>query len=197
MQPLRKAQHRDDERLMNGPPYQVTPKDPNKLHPFEKSSHLLFNKSCQQIMHLPSTILLSAFLAAVTGLASPVAQAAPTPTAVAADDVQLAAAHHGEATYYNQEGGIGSCGQRHQDSDKIVALPARLQPGQPPKNCGRRIRISNTSGPGKGKKVTATVADTCPGCQGDHIGKGLSLASKALSLFATEGKESDAYVRVQ
>ncbi|KAL9045956.1 MAG: hypothetical protein Q9214_001096, partial [Letrouitia sp. 1 TL-2023] len=122
---------------------------------------LRFNKSCQQIMHLPSTILLSAFLAAATGLASPVAQAA--------DDVQQAAAHHGEATYYNQEGGIGSCGQRHQDSDKIVALPAHLQTGQPPKYCGRKIKIKNTSGPGKGKTVTAKVADTCPGCQGDHI----------------------------
>ncbi|KAL9613559.1 MAG: hypothetical protein Q9167_001892 [Letrouitia subvulpina] len=112
-------------------------------------------------MHLPSTILLSVLLAAAAGLASPVVQAA--------DIVQRAAAHHGEATFYNQNGGTGSCGQKHKDSDKIVALPAHLQTGQPPKNCGRNIQITNTSGPGKGKKVTAKVADTCPGCQGDHI----------------------------
>lgn len=149
---------------------------------------LLFNKSCQQIMHLPSTLLLSAFLAAVTGFASPVTQAASTPTAVAEDDVQRAAAHHGEATYYNQEGGIGSCGQRHQDSDRIVALPAHLQGGQPPKYCGRQIKIRSTSGPGKGKTVTAKVADTCPGCQGDHIGKRLSLASGALFSLCNGGK---------
>ena len=70
----------------------------------------------------------------------------------------------GFATFFNQEGGIGACGQAHQDSDFIVALAlARYGTGSNnAPDCGRKLTITNTA---NGKTVQATVADACPGCR--------------------------------
>jgi hypothetical protein len=65
----------------------------------------------------------------------------------------------GFMTFYNFNGGTGSCGSNQQDSDLVVALP----PGQV--QCGRQIQIHATNG----NSCTARVVDTCPGCGGSQI----------------------------
>lgn len=84
--------------------------------------------------------------------------------------------HYGIATFYEQNGAAGSCGQVHAESDRVIALsPSWQGSGYPPKYCGRKIQITNNGGGqnnnGKGKVVEATVADTCPGCNSDHLGE--------------------------
>ncbi len=70
----------------------------------------------------------------------------------------------GFATFYQQFGGYGACGQIHPDLDFIVALAlARYGTGSNnAPDCGRKVRITNTA---NGKTVDATVADACPGCR--------------------------------
>ena len=63
-----------------------------------------------------------------------------------------------------------------QDSDYIIAVSEYWQgTASPGPFCGRKIQITNTGGGqnnnGKGKVVTATVEDTCPGCDENHLGK--------------------------
>ncbi|KOS19820.1 hypothetical protein ESCO_005789 [Escovopsis weberi] len=71
--------------------------------------------------------------------------------------------HWGTGTVYDQQGGYGSCGQMHSDWDMIVAMTFAYQGHSwPPAMCGRQVVITNT---GNGNKITATVADTCPGCR--------------------------------
>ncbi|KAL8899532.1 MAG: hypothetical protein Q9207_006158 [Kuettlingeria erythrocarpa] len=82
--------------------------------------------------------------------------------------------HYGTATFYEQNGAAGSCGQVHADSDNIIALsPSWQGSGYPPKYCGRKIEITNDGGGDnnndQGKVVVATVADTCPGCDSNHL----------------------------
>ncbi|KAI4221686.1 MAG: hypothetical protein L6R36_006711, partial [Xanthoria steineri] len=105
-----------------------------------------------------SFILVNAILAA-TSLASP---------------LEKRIDHNGIATFYEQNGGTGSCGQVHKESDRIIALsPSWQGSGYPPKYCGRKIEITNTGGGqnnnGQGKVIQATVADTCPGCDSNHL----------------------------
>ncbi|KZV72806.1 hypothetical protein PENSPDRAFT_683380 [Peniophora sp. CONT] len=67
----------------------------------------------------------------------------------------------GEATYYFQNGVAGACGQVNPDSALIVAVQAqRFNTGL----CGRQVQVTNTN---NGESVVATVADECPGCQGN------------------------------
>ncbi|MCJ1329164.1 hypothetical protein MMC10_005842 [Thelotrema lepadinum] len=80
--------------------------------------------------------------------------------------------HNGPATYYYQDGVAGSCGNYNSDSAYIAALsPYWMNQGG---FCGRTISITN-NGPsgsgnnGVGKTVTVTVADTCPGCDENHL----------------------------
>ncbi|GAA5898673.1 hypothetical protein JCM8208_004729 [Rhodotorula glutinis] len=65
----------------------------------------------------------------------------------------------GRGTYYYQYGTAGSCGNVASDSDYVVALSYTQVDGGA--HCGQKVQLTNTA---NGKSVTATVADTCPGC---------------------------------
>ncbi|KAL6717261.1 hypothetical protein ACLMJK_005176 [Lecanora helva] len=73
--------------------------------------------------------------------------------------------HTGHATFYEQNGAAGSCGQYNSDSSQIIALSPYWNVAS---YCGRKIKITNNGGGqnnnGAGKTVVATVEDTCPGC---------------------------------
>jgi len=74
----------------------------------------------------------------------------------------------GEATFFDQGGAAGSCGNVNPDTAKIVAVQAqRMEPSL----CGKQVLITNTA---NGKSVTATIQDTCPGCQGNRNSLDLS-----------------------
>jgi expansin (peptidoglycan-binding protein) len=102
--------------------------------------------------------------------------------------------HNGYATYYTQDGNAGSCGATHSNKDLIVAIsqkspftyngtaPFSLPPMTvsvlvkltlPIAHCGQTVTITNMGGGdnnyGKGNTITATVADTCPECEPDHL----------------------------
>ncbi|KAI4117135.1 MAG: hypothetical protein LQ338_007603 [Usnochroma carphineum] len=118
-----------------------------------------------------NSIIASAILA-TTALASPVSQPIAEPATGA--PLEKRVTHYGIATFYEQNGAAGSCGQVHAESDYIIALsPSWQGSGYPPAYCGRKIQITNDGGGqsnnGKGKVVTATVADTCPGCDSNHL----------------------------
>lgn len=62
-----------------------------------------------------------------------------------------------------------------QDSSKIIALSNYWQDNESPgPYCGRKIQITNQGGGqdnnGEGNVVVATVADTCPSCDENHLG---------------------------
>ncbi|KAK0507659.1 hypothetical protein JMJ35_009548 [Cladonia borealis] len=82
--------------------------------------------------------------------------------------------HDGVATYYDQDGGTGSCGNAYPDSALIIALSNYWQDDESPgPYCGRKIQITNTGGGqdnnGVGTVVVATVEDTCPSCTETHL----------------------------
>ncbi|KAI4146037.1 MAG: hypothetical protein LQ340_006065 [Diploschistes diacapsis] len=79
--------------------------------------------------------------------------------------------HYGEATYYYQGGAAGSCGNYNSDQAYIAALSTYwMDQGT---FCGRTIDITNNGGGddnnGVGQTITVTVADTCEGCDENHI----------------------------
>ena len=62
-----------------------------------------------------------------------------------------------------------------QDSSRVIALSNYWQQNESPgPYCGRKIQITNTgrgqSNNGVGSVVVATVADTCPSCDENHLG---------------------------
>jgi len=69
----------------------------------------------------------------------------------------------GFATFYEQEGLAGACGDHHSDDEFIAALDFRRYGDVDAKSehCGKRIRIVNNN---NGKTVEALVADACPTC---------------------------------
>lgn len=69
----------------------------------------------------------------------------------------------GEATFYLQGGAAGSCEKYSQDSDKVVAVSADVMTKS---LCGKTVQITNTA---NSKSVTATIQDTCPGCDPKHL----------------------------
>ncbi len=76
----------------------------------------------------------------------------------------------GTATVYQQEGTTGSCGHNHGDYDMIVALGMDWMQNQyQSPYCGRRLRVTNKGGSGKGKVIEVTVADSCESCDRNHI----------------------------
>ncbi|KAL8745374.1 MAG: hypothetical protein Q9190_002475 [Brigantiaea leucoxantha] len=111
---------------------------------------------------------------AATSLASPLAQPVAEPDA--GKTLEKRITHYGIATFYEQMGAYGSCGQKHADSDLIIALSPYWQgSAYPPAYCGRKIQITNDGGGqsnnGQGKTIVATVEDTCPGCDENHLGE--------------------------
>lgn len=64
---------------------------------------------------------------------------------------------------------------RFQDSALIIALSNYWQDNESPgPYCGRKIQITNQGGGsdnnGQGNVVVATVQDTCPSCDENHLG---------------------------
>ncbi|MCJ1269383.1 hypothetical protein MMC22_009275 [Lobaria immixta] len=116
--------------------------------------------------------MLGYTIISVLALAAGLTAAAPAPVPVA--NRLSERTNSGLGTVYLQEGGIGSCGQAHSDSDFIVALSNTFQQSQSPgPACGRQIRITNTGSNdgvgGAGNSITVTVADTCPSCDANHV----------------------------
>ncbi|KAJ7862807.1 RlpA-like double-psi beta-barrel-protein domain-containing protein-containing protein, partial [Mycena olivaceomarginata] len=75
------------------------------------------------------------------------------------------------ATYYQPNGGFGACGEPLQNSDFIVALGAgHYNEGS---HCGQTISVEYN-----GNQIEVTVADLCPGCQGDN---GIDLSEGAMA----------------
>ncbi|KAG8730690.1 hypothetical protein FRC11_006089 [Ceratobasidium sp. 423] len=85
------------------------------------------------------------------------------------------------ATFFEQGGKAGACGDFHSDSDAVVALDYRRYGALDKKSsdCGRTVVITNTK---NGKQVTAIVADACPTCQNDNC---LDLSHGAFDQIAT------------
>ncbi|KAG9228854.1 Non-catalytic module family expansin [Amylocarpus encephaloides] len=115
--------------------------------------------------HVPA--LLIAFVASTT-------TAAPNPIPEQTKALSKRIDHFGLGTVYTQQGGTGSCGQKNPDSAHIVALSNFWQKGQSPGPfCGRKVQVTNTgsnSGTGgAGRTIIATVQDTCPSCDENHI----------------------------
>jgi rare lipoprotein A (peptidoglycan hydrolase) len=69
----------------------------------------------------------------------------------------------GFATFYEQRGVAGACGDVHGEYDMIVAADFRRYGPLDKKSdlCGKKVLITNTD---NGKQVTATIADACPSC---------------------------------
>lgn len=93
--------------------------------------------------------------------------------------------YSGYATYYEQGGNAGACGQVHSDSEHIIAINSNgfwqnYNSGGPSEYCGRSVSITNTK---NGKSVTATVADVCPTCEGSYS---IDLSVGAFTSIATE-----------
>ncbi|GAA5957442.1 hypothetical protein JCM3765_001140 [Sporobolomyces pararoseus] len=87
------------------------------------------------------------------------AYVAPKTTTQAASS-SFSGSYSGQATFYSQGGAAGSCGNYNSDSAYIVALnQAMVSSGG--NRCGTQVQIKNTA---NGKTITATIADTCPGC---------------------------------
>ncbi|KAJ7679211.1 RlpA-like double-psi beta-barrel-protein domain-containing protein-containing protein [Mycena polygramma] len=77
----------------------------------------------------------------------------------------------GLATYYEPNGGTGACGWAIQNSDFAVAIGSGHWDGG--SHCGNSMTVSFN-----GATVQATVADLCPGCQGDN---GIDLTPAAIA----------------
>jgi len=66
----------------------------------------------------------------------------------------------GYATYYYEKNHTGACGQRHSDSELVVAMDSRIFH----KNlCGKEIEVS-----ANGKSVTVKIVDDCAGCLNEN-----------------------------
>lgn len=81
---------------------------------------------------------------------------------------------------------------RFQDSSEIIALSNYWQDNESPgPYCGRKIQITNQGGGsdnnGVGNVVVATVQDTCPSCDENHLGIDLAFLRimSVLTSFAT------------
>ncbi|PWN19687.1 barwin-like endoglucanase, partial [Microstroma glucosiphilum] len=71
--------------------------------------------------------------------------------------------YKGQATWYTQDGNAGSCGNYNSDSAMIVAVTESMMKSS---LCGKKVTIKNTA---NGNTQTATIADTCPGCESQSL----------------------------
>lgn len=72
----------------------------------------------------------------------------------------------GKGTVYYQENTAGSCGKVNGEDSKIVALSKTYMKSFNSPNCGKNIKVKNTS---NGKTLTLPVADTCDGCGANDV----------------------------
>ncbi|KDQ33147.1 plant-expansin-like protein [Pleurotus ostreatus PC15] len=88
----------------------------------------------------------------------------------------------GFATFYDQHGVAGACGDVNPDSALIAALDYRTYGDTSKKSshCGSKVNIKNTK---NGKSVIVTVADACPTCENKAS---IDLSRAAFNTIATE-----------
>ncbi|KAF2839015.1 hypothetical protein M501DRAFT_1031176 [Patellaria atrata CBS 101060] len=107
-----------------------------------------------------------AFMPFTTVLAAPLEA---TKTNVSnATHVEVARQAHtqGTATFFFQNGGIGSCGEQHSDNEFLVAMASSFNN----EFCGRGIIVTNINGgQGNGNQVSARIVDTCPSCASNDL----------------------------
>jgi expansin (peptidoglycan-binding protein) len=90
------------------------------------------------------------------------------------------------ATYYEQNGNAGACGEYNSDSAMIIAINGASSDSywtdysQKSPYCGRWVTIENTD---NGKTVVAKVADVCPTCTGN--GESIDLSVGAFQAIGT------------
>ncbi|MCJ1480405.1 hypothetical protein MMC06_000560 [Schaereria dolodes] len=118
--------------------------------------------------------MFSKNILAVLATAATLAAAIPASLPEALPALAKRVTHNGEGTVYTQQGGTGSCGQKNPDSAIIAAISNYWQDGESPGPfCGRKVQVTNTGSNdgvgGAGNTVTATVEDTCPSCDENHI----------------------------
>jgi hypothetical protein len=75
----------------------------------------------------------------------------------------------GDITFYDPDGNYGSCGDKIQNSEDAVALPLSMMKAVSSKSnghpwCGKKIAIQFN-----GQTFTATVKDSCPGCNDGDV----------------------------
>ncbi|MCJ1464195.1 hypothetical protein MMC07_002808 [Pseudocyphellaria aurata] len=117
--------------------------------------------------------MLAQTLISVLAMAAGLTAAAPAPVPVTLPLAERDT-HSGLGTVYIQGGVPGSCGQVNSDDAMIVAVSNSLMQGQSPSPlCGRQITVrnigSNDGVGGAGNSMTVTVADTCMGCDENHL----------------------------
>lgn len=82
---------------------------------------------------------------------------------------------------------------RFQDSSKIIALSNYWQDNESPvPYCGRKIQITNQGGGsdnnGVGNVVVATVQDTCPSCDENHLGINIAFLKTRIVLISSAAR---------
>eukprot|EP01113_Clastostelium_recurvatum_P022095 TRINITY_DN262_c0_g1_i1.p1 TRINITY_DN262_c0_g1~~TRINITY_DN262_c0_g1_i1.p1 ORF type:complete len:132 (+),score=28.26 TRINITY_DN262_c0_g1_i1:73-468(+) len=125
------------------------------------------------MMTMKALLLVAVFLYACVVVASAAVTFAPPPPGN----------FSGRATYYNQGGAAGACGQKHSDTDHICALPTALYRQG---HCGKKVSVTNTANK---KNVEVIVADECPGC-------GASSLDLSVGAFEAIGSRSSGVLQV-
>lgn len=77
--------------------------------------------------------------------------------------------HHGQATFFYQNGNPGACGNYNSDSTPLVAIQQAWWPnfGSVSDLCGKTVTVQRAS---TGQTVNAVIADVCPTCvSGDSL----------------------------
>lgn len=87
----------------------------------------------------------------------------------------------GFATFYEQGGVAGACGDFHSDSDFVAAMDYRRYGDVDAKSslCGKTVHITNTN---NGKSVDVTIVDACPTCDNENC---IDLTPAAFNTIAT------------
>ncbi|KAB5596523.1 hypothetical protein CTheo_160 [Ceratobasidium theobromae] len=117
---------------------------------------------------------------APTSTKAPHSSAAPTSSAAEGGNGGGETFSGGFATWFTQNGNAGACGDKHPDSDFIVAADYRRYGALNEKSslCGKKVHITNNN---NGKTVVATVADACPTCTNENS---LDLSTGAFNQIA-------------
>ncbi|KAJ9101823.1 hypothetical protein QFC21_003162 [Naganishia friedmannii] len=119
---------------------------------------------------------LASFVAVLSVLGSASVYAAPVEGEL--HELEPRLTHYGRATWFNV--GLGHCGGWSTDDELVVAIPTSLYNQNGGSNCGQKVSITNTK---NGKNVIATVADSCPPCDGNS----LDLSPAAFNAIADGG----------
>ncbi|EOR01724.1 hypothetical protein E3P92_00729 [Wallemia ichthyophaga] len=90
----------------------------------------------------------------------------------------VARQNSGQATFYQANGGTGSCGQQLSNSQMGVAVSSNMGCTS---MCGQNVQIESN-----GQTVSAPVVDCCPSCESNHIDL-LPKVFESLGISQSEG----------